>query len=94
MKIVRLALVIVALALGIIFINQFHQTSQENALHALEQSINDKILLCYINEGRYPESLGYLEENYGLSFDKTRYQVFLIPIGENIIPDLTVFAYE
>ncbi len=94
MKMVKLSLVIIALALAIIFVNQFNKTSQKNALHALEQSINDKILLCYINEGRYPESLGYLEENYGLSFDKTRYQVFLIPIGENIIPDLTVFAYE
>ena len=94
MKVLKIITITIALTLIVIFISQFEKTNQENMVSALEQTINDKIMLCFINEGRYPPSLEYLEENYNLSFDETKYKVFMIPIGENIKPDLTVFAYE
>lgn len=94
MKAIKIILVAVGLIGAILFVNQFNQTSQKNAQMALEQAVNEKVLLCYINEGRYPPSLEYLEENYALAYDKSAYRIFLIPIGENIKPDVSVFAYE
>lgn len=94
MKSIKILAMAVVFVMVMMFINQFQSSSQTNATSTLAQTINDKILLCYINEGRYPPSLNYLQENYQLNYDKTKFQVFLIPIAQNIKPDITVFAYE
>ena len=38
----------------------------------------------------YPESLSYLEEHYGITYDKENYVVDYEIIGSNILPDVTV----
>ncbi|MDD3021765.1 MAG: hypothetical protein PHX61_12430 [Alphaproteobacteria bacterium] len=94
MKAIKIILMAGGIIVAILFVDQFNQTSKKNIQLALEQTVNEKIMLCYINEGRYPPSLEYLEMNYALAYDKSDYAIFLIPIGENIKPDVTVFAYE
>lgn len=73
---------------------RFSQVEQTASIDNLRQTIDDKMLLCYINEGRYPGSLEYLEDHYQLAFDESQYQVYLIPIGENLKPDVTVIINE
>jgi len=46
---------------------------------------------CYSIEGRYPESIEYLEKNYGLTLDRDKNNYFYHVIGENIVPDIQVF---
>ena len=45
---------------------------------------------CYSIEGAYPESLEYMEEHYGLTYDKDVFFVDYQPIAGNLYPDYTV----
>jgi hypothetical protein len=46
---------------------------------------------CYSLEGRYPPSLEYLEENYGLTLDRKKYVYYYQSIGTNMMPDIRMF---
>lgn len=58
----------------------------ENLSKALEQSA----VICYALEGSYPESLEYLKNHYGISWDEQRFLVDFEAIGSNLPPDITV----
>ena len=47
-------------------------------------------LTCYAVEGRYPQSLDYLKEHYGLVYDQGRYLVFYDAFASNILPQIRV----
>ena len=47
---------------------------------------------CYALEGTYPPNLQYLEEHYGLTYDKKRFYVDYLAIGSNFFPDVTVIV--
>ena len=47
---------------------------------------------CYAVEGRYPESLSYLEQHYGVSYDKDKFIVSYEITGSNRMPQVTVIA--
>ncbi len=57
----------------------------------LDQAIRRATIQCYAIEGRYPPSVEYLEEHYGLSTDREKYHVFYDGWASNIMPDITVF---
>lgn len=79
--------IIVLFYQGFLSISQVSIEEQEKSLHrALEQNI----VHCYAIEGAYPPSLQYLEENYGLTYDKESFYVDYKPIGTNILPDVTI----
>lgn len=65
-------------------------TASKEQKATLERTLQESIVHCYCVEGRYPQSLKYLQDNYGISYDKSRYFVDYQPIGENIMPDITV----
>ena len=73
----------------VLAISDVGKTSSEESLAIAENSIRRAVITCYAQEGRYPESIDYLKENYGLyvSDDYTvRYNIF----ASNIMPDITV----
>ena len=41
-------------------------------------------------EGSYPESLEYLKEHYGITYDEDRFFVDYKIVGTNILPDVTI----
>ena len=41
-------------------------------------------------EGSYPESLQYLKEHYGLTYDDDKFFVDYQTLGSNIMPDVTI----
>ena len=45
---------------------------------------------CYAIEGSYPESLQYLKDNYGLTYDEEKYFIDYQVLGSNILPDVTI----
>lgn len=45
---------------------------------------------CYAVEGRYPESLAYLQKHYGVSYDKDKFIVSYEIMGSNRMPQVTV----
>lgn len=42
----------------------------------LTDAIRRASVQCYSIEGRYPPSVEYLEDNYGIVIDRERYNVF------------------
>lgn len=57
---------------------------------ALESAISRDIVQCYAIEGRYPPSLDYLKQHYGLVYDENTFFVDYMPIAANLYPDVTV----
>lgn len=74
----------------VLALSDVSRTSSEESLTIAENSIRRAVITCYAQEGRYPESIEYLKENYGLyvseDFD-VRYNIF----ASNIMPDIIVY---
>lgn len=65
------------------------QTRKQQKI-SLENAIRKDMVQCYAMEGHYPESLEYLEEHYGLTWDKDHFLVAYEVLGTNMMPDVTV----
>ncbi|MBR1780604.1 MAG: hypothetical protein IJ751_04275 [Oscillospiraceae bacterium] len=63
-------------------------------IKAISDTIYARALQCYVIEGAYPESLRYLEENYGLTINQQDYRVVYMPFAENLPPEVRVIARE
>ena len=57
---------------------------------SLRRAVTRASVQCYAIEGRYPPSVEYLEEHYGIQIDRERYNVFYSGFASNIMPDITV----
>jgi hypothetical protein len=82
-------LMIVMLICGV---NHIQATSNEKQLENLENSIRCSTVQCYALEGRYPESIDYLKEHYGVTYDENKYFVDYVVQSSNLMPDITVIA--
>lgn len=76
---------------GILSITAVNDSEQ---LRSLEKALRQNIVHCYAVEGAYPSSLSYLEEEYGLTYDKQKFVIDYQPIGANILPDVTIIQLE
>ena len=84
-------LIILVFWLGLSSIDASTVTRQRDSL---ETAINRDIIHCYAVEGFYPPSLAYIEEHYGLTYDKDLFFVDYQPIGSNIRPDVTILVRQ
>ena len=92
-----IAFIVVALALllGVWWLAENIQSHHdEEELSIIREAVIRATVQCYSLESRYPPSLEYLEENYGLSIDRDKYIVHYQVIGENIMPDVKLFRLE
>lgn len=64
--------------------------TEADRLSALTNAIRRASVQCYAIENRYPPSVAYLEEHYGIVIDHARYNVFYDGWASNIMPDITV----
>lgn len=69
---------------------QVEHRMQDEQLEGIYERVRRAAVSCYAIEGRYPQQLSYLEDNYGLTFDKTRYHVRYDAFASNIMPDIDV----
>lgn len=75
---------------AVIAVSSARRTDSEQGRKIAEESIRRAVISCYAIEGAYPDSIEYLEENYGLSVDESRYTVIYSLFASNIMPDITV----
>ncbi|MBQ7536260.1 MAG: hypothetical protein IJT43_11670 [Stomatobaculum sp.] len=61
---------------------------------ALNTSLERCITNCYALEGFFPPDLQYMEDHYGLSYDKNLFFVDYQPIAANIRPDYFVLLLK
>ena len=89
-----IALCVMALMVGAFYgaaaLNARQASQEQRAL--LEEAIQRALVTCYAVEGRYPSSLQYLEENYGVDVDEEHYAVFFSSIADNVLPTVRVVA--
>jgi len=71
-------------------LNQTESSSKAEALRILDDSIRNAVVSCYTIEGKYPESVAYIEENYNIHIDRNRFVVHYDVFATNIMPDIMV----
>ena len=88
------AFFVLVLALLILGLDSLSGTTARQEAEGLKSSILQSAVHCYALEGFYPDSLGYLEEHYGLTYDRDKYVVSYEPIGSNLMPGVTVIPLK
>ncbi|RRF92445.1 MAG: hypothetical protein DUD26_06655 [Eubacteriaceae bacterium] len=82
------------LALFLYGMNRVNRGSVVRQQEALEDAVNRDITLCYAWEGHYPKSVKYLEDHYGLTYDKQTFAVKVQLRGANIRPYVVVIRRD
>jgi hypothetical protein len=76
---------------ALISVRGISEQADQNQLKFLENAVRRSAVQCYALEGRFPEEIAYLEENYALIVDRSRYNVHYEFMGGNLIPQIWVF---
>lgn len=71
-------------------ISSFSASTKRRQKESLENALMRSITYCYTMEGSYPESLDYLKEHYGLTYNEDLFFVDYRVSGANILPDVTI----
>ena len=85
---------VLVLGLFVCGLNFIGESAGKAAKDTLEQAVAQDVTYCYAMEGSYPESIEYLEENYGLTYDKDRFYIGYRLQGSNIKPAVTVIEIK
>ena len=76
------------------FSESFSQSNLDSEMAVLQNALERSITQCYALEGSYPYDLEYLEEHYGLTYNKEHFFVDYQYIGDNLRPDVTIIRKE
>lgn len=68
--------------------------TQKEEMKSLKNAVMKSAVHCYAAEGLYPESLEYLEEHYGITYDHNKYLVVYEAAGANLMPDVDVISLK
>lgn len=70
------------------------QTTREEQAELLQEAVDQAVVSCFCLEGRYPENLDYLVDNYGLQVDFEKYRVNYEIFADNIRPRVRVVRLD
>ena len=87
---VSLAVITVVMIMAFAAIRGYGSHYDETRLKEVRDTVLSAVSQCYALEGAYPPDLGYLEENYGLILDRSRYIYHYEIFASNIFPDVKV----
>lgn len=65
--------------------------NERQSLDLLKQTVKKATVECYVIEGVYPSDLSYLEENYGVVYDKKKFNIEYSCFSSNIMPTIVVY---
>ena len=85
---------IIVLGSFVLFANSMTSGNTAREKEILQNAIERSITQCYALEGTYPSSLSYLEQNYGLIYNKELFFVDYQYIGGNLRPDITIIERD
>lgn len=88
-----LAAILVFLAVAALLLASLAFASRRNEAEEaalLESALQRAVVTCYAVEGRYPPSLDYIYENYGVSVDTDRYAIYYDIFASNVMPTIVV----
>ena len=67
---------------------------REQAAQSLRTAVLDAAVQCYALEGAYPQSLSYLEENYGVQVNHSRFIVSYEAYASTQLPAVAVLEKQ
>lgn len=91
---ISIALFVLLFVFFLYMLGNISKETLERQEKSLNTAINRSIVSCYCVEGTYPPSLEYIEEHYGLIYDKDTFFVDYQIFGSNIYPDVTILRKE
>ncbi len=93
-KLVKVIIVFAILFIFFIGINEISSGNVERQQESLQEAVERDIVQCYSLEGIYPPSLEYLEDHYGLIYDKKLFFIDYRPVASNIYPEVTILRVD
>ena len=81
----------------VVFVSAVNHTSSDTISRektALENALVKGSVYTYSLSGRYPQSLAELVDNYGITYDHSRFVVEYVPGAENLLPQITVITLK
>lgn len=93
-NIIKILIVIIFIGSCFYAFNSVSFYSANKDLQRLSDTITHLSLKCYSIEGKYPKTIEYLKENYGLLINEDNYQVIYYYQGDNLQPRVEVFKKE
>jgi len=85
------AIVVIAVLFVYIGVGSLDSTQEQRQLEIAQDAIVRAAVQCYALESRYPPSLQYMVDNYGLTLDEGKYVYHYRVIGSNMAPEIQVF---
>lgn len=73
-------------------VNSASSKTLDEEKDTLSAAVTRSVTHCYAIEGNYPESLEYLKDNYGLTYDEDKFFIDYQPLGADIMPDITIIV--
>ena len=91
-KFITACLIVAVILICSVCYAAFSVTDEEIAERedAIRETVQERALQCYVIENAYPESLAYLEENYGLTVNKKDFLIVYDLFAENKPPVIKV----
>lgn len=87
---VSIAIFVVVMAGFIYGVTNISKSNIMNEKEILSEALQRDIVHCYAVEGMYPPSLQYIEDHYGLIYDKKKFIVNYVNEGSNITPSVII----
>jgi len=89
-----IAFTAVILAMIIAGLNNAEQANRDDARRILEESLGRAVVTGFTIEGRYPPSIAYIEEFFGVWVDRSRFAVYYRAEVPNSMPEIIVFDLD
>ena len=89
---ILILMLVFATVMSSVFINFDNKSISTKHTKHIEDSLTSVIALCYALEGKYPDDIYYIQNNYGFQIDEERYIYHYEKFAANIMPDIRVFV--
>lgn len=89
-RVLPFVLFAVLLSLAFAVLGGLDRKTTDEQRDVLINALRKAAVTCYAVEGRYPDSLSYLTEKYGVVIDENSYVVVYDAFASNILPDIRV----
>ena len=87
-------IVIALLALFVVgmrcFTDMITEKTKEQQKEILLNAVTGAMRTCYAIEGKYPDSVDYLVDHYGLRYNQNRFHIYYDAFASNVMPDVRV----
>ncbi len=86
------AIAVFVLIAGFLLVSLASTTRKNDAREEamIVSALQRAVVTCYSVEGKYPPSLAYIYDNYGVRVDSSRYAVYYDIVAANLMPSVRV----